>query len=282
MSDPRKHHYLPQWYLTRWARPSVVWDFSRRGPMRTLTKRYRYPAQTGYEKHLYTIADATPENAATIEKDFLQKIDDRGAKAIASAESGEGVGPQDKTGLVQFVLSLLHRTPDRIKWMEDRLRTDLEKHPYFEGVEPAVYRDAALWVMADLIQSEKVLSRFMSYSTFFITLGPAAYDLLTTDRPLLLSNGLEHDNAFVMVPVGPRRIMLLTKKQELANHIAIQDPKVFSKAINEALVVQAKELVISSTGREFNFVNERLGVEARKDEHPFDEKTGLVRWSINP
>ena len=282
MVHPRKHHFLPQWYLTRWARPAVIWQFSRHGPDNKLVKRYKHPAQTGYGMHLYTVPGEPPAEAARIERDFLQKIDDRGAKAIALAEANEHGAERDKYGLVQFVLSLLHRTPDRIDWIENRLREALEEHPEFDNAGDEIYRDGALWVMADLIQSDKVLARLLSLKTFFITIGASGYDLLTGDRPILLSDGLASANAFVLLPVGPRRLMVMAEKRDVADYLVAQEPKILSKAINATVVVQANNLIISTSGREFKFVEDRLGIPEVRAKYPFDEKTGLVRWSIDP
>jgi len=124
------------------------------------------------------------------------------------AERNEIAGPADKLGLVQYMLSMLHRSPDRIDYLEKRLAEDLTKSPLFDKEDPAVFRAGALNVFVDLVQSQAMIERMMAMSTFVINLGDQAHDLLTSDSPLMMSNGMAHKDAFVILPTGPPRTSL--------------------------------------------------------------------------
>lgn len=280
MSIPRKHHFLPRWFLDRWALDGVLWEFTRQGPGKLLKAKYRRPSETGYQEHLYTIPGFPAKQAASIETEFLQLIDGRGAQAVKMAESGIQAGPDEKSALVQFILSMIHRTPDSIKRLENRLKDDLHWRPEFSDSDGAIYREGALNVFADLVQSDLMLARLSSLSTFFIDLGPRGHDLLTCDCPILLSNGLGHSDAFVILTTGPRRLLVLSEKRSIVDYLAGQDARVLSSAINEALVVQACEIVISTSPKALRFIDKRFGNEALKAKHPFEPKTGLVRWTL--
>lgn len=280
MNSPRKHHYLPRWYLSRWEKEGVVWEFCRQGPKNELHARYRAVGATGYQRDLYTVPNRPPEQATVIETQFLQRIDDRGAKAVGMAERNEPAGPNDKSGLVQFVLSMLHRPPKRIAYLEKRLIDDLAGNPDFEGADPKIYRGAALDVFADLVQSDLMLKRMMELSTFVITLDEDAHDLLTSDCPLMMSNGLAHKEAFIILPISPRTLLVLAEERAIVTHLVSHQGKKLAAAMNDAVVVQASEIVIAPDERQRRFIDNRLGRANQATAGSIDPITGVVKWKI--
>ena len=284
MRPPRKHHYLPEWYLSRWKRQwegyEVLWEFGRVGPKKELHSRYRDPSATGYALDLYTIPNREPEHAAKIETEILQVVDDRGARAVAMVENNEVLEPEDKAGLVQFMLSMLHRSPERIAFIERRLASDVSGSGLFEGQDPALFRAAALKVFVELIQSEPMKNVMMQMSTFVIRLSDDAHDLLTSDSPLMMSNGMAHKDAFVLLPTGPRMLIMLAKERALPEHVANHRGKVVSKAMNDAVVVQAKRLVFGANNKQKRFIDNRLNRPELQSAKAIDPITGIVSWKI--
>lgn len=284
MLPPRKHHYLPEWYLSQWKRPwkgdEVLWEFCRVGPRRELQARYRHPAATGYAIDLYTIPNLPAEEAAEIETKILQGIDDRGAKAVSLAERNEVAGPADKMGLVQFMLSILHRTPDRISYLEDRLARELANNPTFKNRESDVFRAGALKTFINLLQSQKMIERMMELKIFVLSLGDDANDLLTSDSPLMMSNGIAHADAFIILPIGPRKLLMLAENKDLPAHMVNHQGKVLSKAMNDAVTVQAKKIVFGADTRQIRFIDNRLNRPNRHLADAVDPVTGLVKWKI--
>ncbi|MEH6715448.1 DUF4238 domain-containing protein [Parasphingorhabdus flavimaris] len=284
MAPPRKHHYLPEWYLSRWMRPwngdDVIWEFGRVGPQKKLHARYRHPSATGYAFDLYTIPNLAAEKAAEIETKLLQIIDDRGAKAVSMAERDEAAGPKDKAGLVQFMLSMLHRSPERIDYLERRLAGDLADNPLFDGEDPAVYRAGALDTFTELVQSQRMIGRMMQMKTFVINLGEEAHDLLTSDSPLMMSNGMDHKDAFVMLPTGPRTLIMLAENKALPDYVAGHGGKAISKAMNDAVTVQAQKLVFGPNTQQMRFIDNRLNRPNLHLRDEVDPVTGLVKWRI--
>lgn len=284
MSTPRKHHYLPEWYLSRWQRPfnkeDVIWEFARVGPRKQLRSRYRHPAATGYAKDLYTIPIEGHEDPSEIETKLLQVIDDRGAKAVAMAEINQKAGPEDKIGLVQFMLSMIHRSPERIEFLERTLAERLADNPLFADADDSSYRAGALDVFVDLVQSPLMINRMMELSVFVITIGDGGYDLLTGDSPIMMSNGLAHKDAFIMLPTGPKTLIMLAQSEAVPKHLARHDGKVLSRAMNDAIAVQAKKLVFGSDKKQQRFIDNRLNRTHLQKSDSVDPITGLVKWKI--
>jgi len=284
MLPPRKHHYLPEWYLSRWKRPwngdEVIWEFGRVGPEKKLHARYRHPSATGFAHDLYTIPDLPALEAAEIETKLLQIIDYRGAKAVSMAERDVAAGPKDKAGLVQFMLSMLHRSPERIDYLEQRLAQDLSNNPLFEGEETNVFRAGALNTFADLVQSQLMIERLMELRTFVINMDDKAHDLLISDSPLMISNGIDHKDAFVMLPIGPRKLLMLAEDKALPDHAVSHGGKRISKAVNDAVTIQAKKLVFGPDKKQFRFIDNRLNRPNSHMADAVDPVIGLVKWKI--
>ena len=284
MSTPRKHHFLPEWYLSRWKKQfngeDVIWEFARVGPRQQLRSRYRHPAATGYAKDLYTIPTQGHEDPSAIETKLLQVIDDRGAKAVMMAEVNQKAGPEDKIGLVQFMLSMIHRSPERIGFLEKKLTQRLAHNPLFADVTDSSFRGGALDVFVDLVQSSLMINRMMELSVFVITIGEGGHDLLTGDSPIMMSNGLAHEDAFIMLPTGPRTLIMLAQYKAVPDHLASHDGKVLSKAMNDAIAVQAKRLVFGPDKKQQRFIDNRLNRAQLQKSDAVDPITGLVKWKI--
>lgn len=83
MSIPRDHHYLPQFYLDRWARNGEVIRYVRRGPEGKLDCRPKTPKWVAYERDLYRLEDVEdPRESQALEMSLFQLIDDRAATAF--------------------------------------------------------------------------------------------------------------------------------------------------------------------------------------------------------
>lgn len=257
-----------------------MWEFRRVGPHGKLHQRQSYPAGTGYQSHLYSSPDLPPELAATIERDFLQQVDDRGAKALQAMEANQPYGAAEREALVEFLCSMLHRSPGRIRYLEQRLANDLSSNAVFEGVPENFFRHYALEVFLQLAQSNSLRGRLEKFRPFVVNIGRDGFELMTSDRPLLLSDGLHHRDAFVAIPIGPWQILFLAERGSVAQQFIGRTAKQLSRAVNDAIIRQAENLVISQSGQQASFVERRLGVPGEPLAGPYQETIGLVRWQL--
>jgi len=112
---PEDNHYVPIFYLKRWAgADNQVRVYSR--PYRITRVMRKYPAGIGYMTDLYTAADPDAAVATYLEREFFKVSDDSGAKALGVIEAGPwgSMHGQIRTGWTRFVISLLHRNPEQI------------------------------------------------------------------------------------------------------------------------------------------------------------------------
>jgi hypothetical protein len=75
MNEPIDHHYVPVFYLSRWAgSDGCLCRFSRPYGNEAKPKRV-VPKGTAFEPRLYETRGLPPEQAQTMEKDFMAKLD---------------------------------------------------------------------------------------------------------------------------------------------------------------------------------------------------------------
>lgn len=279
MNKPRKHHFIPQFYLRRWASDGQIWRFIRpNGETSKVHGKRVYPAATGWQRDLYTYPSPEDENlAATIESQFLQVIDTRGAEAFECLNSGRPFSVERKVGLIQFLLAMMHRTPGRIQWLTAKLHEELENDGCFDFPDDMVHH-YALELFTDLVSSEEMLNEIGKFSLFKIDLSKARDSLLLSDRPLMISNGIKQSASFIMFPSSPRTLTILAKESAIVDAFASQDRQALANAVNDALVVQAEELVVGNRLSERRFIEKRLQRSCAALAGHMNPVDGIVRW----
>ncbi|MBX7501885.1 DUF4238 domain-containing protein [Qipengyuania sp. YG27] len=279
MSEPNRHHYLPEFYLSRWTVDGVLWRFLRpRGPKHEIHARRVAPKAIGFQPNLYAYPrPEDPRHRQTIEADFLQKIDSKGAASLKKLEGGEAASPNDKIHIVQLLLSFIHRTPGRIQFLQNELRNRLPKDFNPEQLPDDFFRHSALGVFTDLVASDMMISELVRFSIFLLSVGENKHRLMTSDRPTILSDGLHHIHSFVMLPIGPNKLLILAKSRDVPDAFANQPSGKLITAINDAVVTQAEALAIGNKISDRHFIDKRLQRQSF-DVHNELKSDGLIRW----
>ena len=251
MSIPRKHHYLPQFYLERWARDGEVVRYIRPqgkdGPIECKSKAVKGVA---YERDLYQLPDiADAAESQQVELRFFQEVDDRAATALQRLDAGATLDIADRTALVRFMVSLLHRSPSRLDAIRRELAEKREGAP-FRDLEGAALERAlksmSIRLLEMLVGSDQgptLLSRLVPHQ---IIIGDAGKTLLTSDRPVSVSAQLISPDAFMVLPYAPDRMIVFTKIPDIARSFATQDRNVLVRGINCAVVEQAEDIVVAA------------------------------------
>ena len=111
---PRKHHYLPIFYLKRWAGlDGRACEFSR--PFKEIVPRRAHPAGTGYAIDLYSMQGFPPELAQQIEEKFFRATDSLAADALKRLETNGPGGPwksEMRSAWYRFLISHRRRQGD--------------------------------------------------------------------------------------------------------------------------------------------------------------------------
>jgi hypothetical protein len=284
MNAPKKHHYLPVFYLKRWSGlpDGKLVEFRR--PFGQLVKPRRvHPAGTGWASSLYSFDGLPPELSQAIETDFMQPKDSMASDALSLLETRSGGGAWSsrlRQAWVAFMKSLLIRMPPDIIALKDNFINDwlnvgpgqeeayqaarsptdpLTAAEYFATTDKTFLANHALRNLPGLTDS-KFISEIIMNMHWFVVDAPVGYELLTSDRPLRMSP-LKLDDAWAALPIGPTRVFWAVKHPRWEDHIRRNQRSDWVRAQNESVLRQASALAVGKTDVSLRFVQKHLGAE---------------------
>lgn len=107
MSAPKRHHYLPEFYLKGFSRDKVLFVYDRE----LNEYREQNPKDTAVISHYYTLKDDEGKKNTEIET-VLSQLEGDSKPIIEKLEKGETISEMDKECLSVFVSVLMNRVPD--------------------------------------------------------------------------------------------------------------------------------------------------------------------------
>lgn len=253
MSIPRNHHYLPEFYLKRWAKDGQVVRYTRPlGANGALDCRMKPPSAVCFETDMYHLPDIIdPDNSQIIEKNLFQRVDDKAALALSKFDQPQALTLEEHEALCQFVISLLHRTPDRLAALSVDISKQTNGAP-FAGLIGKDYDDklkaTTNRLLLMLVQSNSTLSDFSKFKAIRIVIIGASKSLLTSDRPMTASAQLNAGDAYILLPYAPDRLLILTQHESIAKafeYEANKNSNKFVSSINKAIVEQSENIIIA-------------------------------------
>lgn len=278
MSIPRDHHFLPQFYTARWANHGSMVRYVRPTPFAPVHRKTVVPKAIGKARDLYAYSTGTTElERQRLELQLFGPIDHRAAEALQKIDANLAGTLADKVGLVQFVLSLQFRSPARIADLRRELSermTDVSDFKSHDPTHQTMIADHVNELLSEMISSPNIVQLVTGMKVFRIDVG-SKYKLLTCDLPLMMSQGIAQPQGFLMLPYSPHRLAIFAHDKKVAEAFSTQKPDDLAKALNDAVVQQAREFVIASDDCPRRFVEERF--LKNPDPIPGD---GMMRWKV--
>lgn len=282
--------------MQRWAdADGNVTEYRR--PYKDLVAKKRHPAATGYMFELY--ADETkddPVERQALELVFMQKVDSLAADALAHLET-HGTKPTDaelQSAWSRFLMSLMHRSPERVKYLVERVR-DYERGtlnpklktqydqlrgpddpPTFDDwleAKGPITPELTVMLIRMLIDSENI-GPVLNSMRWTLHQVDGAFGFLTGDLPITISDGLGHDRAFVMLPVGPSSLFIASPDHAVIKSFTTQTPNALQRGLNDACVRQSRHVIIANRDNQTAFVDRRF----LKEEPLAINRAGLATW----
>jgi hypothetical protein len=278
----QRHHYIPEFYLKQWAGPDRrVCELCER--YKGIVKpRRTHPAGTGYVENLYTLAGFPPETAQLIENKFFRVTDQFASDALNillhSVISDMSVDM--RSGWSRFVLSLIHRNPEKIAWIKNEVQRGLdvrlqEVRDNYERFrrpsDPETFEEyitlngansqakAFAMLLQSMVDSQNVGAYLNGMRWNVLTIEKPTHTLLTSDRPVITSNGIKYDNSFIIVPLSPVSLFLAVNTIQQEQHMRSIPVMDFVQEVNNIVCTQAQQYVYSTDDRQLRFVSNRLG-----------------------
>jgi hypothetical protein len=287
MAVGQRNHYLPVFYLKQWAGPDgCVCEFSR--PHKIVKPRRTHPAGTGYERGLYRFDGLPPIAANFLEQQFLLHVDDRAYFALCHLLADfVDFDAETHSAWSRFMMSLLHRNPEAIARIKRRtaeyvesgglqeywathvsVRADNEFHTYEEFrsmVTDDRVQGIALNVLHSIMDSERVGTLLNRMVWGVIAVQRPKFPILTSDRPLIMTNGLVNPGSHILLPISPDRVFVGAATRETMDEIAkmANNTNRFVGTINDFIAKQARKYVYGTDDRQLRFVENRLGQRIR-------------------
>jgi Protein of unknown function (DUF4238) len=277
----QKHHYIPQFYLRPWLGVDhKLEEFGRVPPSDQIRSRRRGTDSTGFEYNLYTIPGVTEKSEQNIERIFMATVDN--TAAAARDELLRGIIPTGslRQAWARFILSLAIRTPNEIRSLKERFiadwmkpdadiqsRYETEKKPdwpetleeYLLKQEPTVSARQAMITATQVIQHERVTQLLMNSMWWILDTSSVRQTLMTSDHPLVMTNGLVRPDGHFAMPIGPHTLFVAFMHQEFSKRFRREPLGRVVRLTNEAVVGQGRKYVYGLDGSNIAYVRRMMG-----------------------
>jgi hypothetical protein len=296
---PRRHHYIPQFYLRRWTGADGQLErYTKPIPGKLEIKRVSTKA-VGWWENLYRAPENDPQKDQYLERFFFRALDDQAARVFEKLNCTPV--PQLSENEVSiwstFVMSLMHRTPEgmdayketgRRVW--DRTVPDVRnKYDELRGADdPKTVEEYEASLTSD--DAERSLMRNFAHVVTNPNIGKflnnlhwmafhRAHDtpyLLLSDDPLARSNGLKRPDGHLALPVSPSRLIVGVYDRDFVKEIRSMGRSALFTNMNIQTVEGARHFVVSTDRRQSRFIANRFGKNPRPGfarssaDHAFD------------
>ncbi len=273
-----KHHYIPVFYLKCWCQDGKLAEYSR--PHFPVIARSKAPAATGYMVDLNKRPGVPADQSHELETGFLKVTDDLAANALKLLRSGSlSLSVEFRSAWTRFVISLIRRSPEEVErlkvsvkpfatqfatdWQSKYEQLRLPHHPatlseLFSGYQKDYWDNVALDVLMQVIDSKMVGDVINGMCWGICSLEKLPHSILTSGRPVIMTDGLMGESAHIVVPIGPSSIFVAAKNVNVLNQIKNIPAHELCYKINDTVCRQAVQYVYGADERQLRFVENRL------------------------
>lgn len=141
MTKPKRHHFLPEFYLNGFTRDGLLWVFDRERN----EYRRQAPKNTAVIGHFYAFQNVNGETDYSLET-FFSQIEGKAKPVIEKLEAGEVLDAQERLDLAMFLAILFNRVPKferEIEEISDAVGKTIMKEmfPSVEAIEEHFRRE---------------------------------------------------------------------------------------------------------------------------------------------
>jgi hypothetical protein len=264
VSIPRKHHYIPVFYLKRWTGADRRLCEYRRVSGRVAARR-TFPNGTGYQKDLYRVENVPEVVAQAMESEFMHMIDTEANYALDKIISGDSTpwSPEMRSAWTRFILSLWFRNPEAVHLLKQHMLALWNATANNVGgiPRPLVERMGSMRaasLLQDVINHDKLGPTIFKMRWSRVVLEASSLALLTSDRPLEIPKGLTLNDAYIALPVGPKTLFVASHDSTCSTRLAAANATTVVKNVNFAVVSQARKFVWGVDDGQRRFVQNQM------------------------
>jgi hypothetical protein len=286
-----KHHFSPEFYLGGWVGDDHQLCCIRKVYGKFVAKR-RGPGGTGYVIDGYKTDHIPEEDAQRVETAFMSPLDNGAALELQRMLAGDRRirTSEERSAWTRFVISLLFRHPAAVESLKAHFA---EMHSVaVRGVEaefsgsaislnPAATSVAALNMLTDIIDNTRVGPTIFDMKWVIVDVSASKYPLMTSDRPIVMPLGLGDRDCHIALPISPAKLFIAAHNDRF-NQLRPRQETAVVKAINKAVIVQAREYVWAVDDAQLAFVEKHMGsaperplMTAEQQQAVFDAARGV-------
>lgn len=261
-------------------------EFGRPSGRPNVESRPTSPRGTGFQRGLYRLmSPEIPEDLAeAVERKFMATVDNLAKEALDVVISGKHNKWTLKTRSAwsRFVNGLLFRVPERVasarKFLEDFWLKDHDLHSarydaqrregdpeFLEHIIESINKETLEHTMKQ-IDDRRIGALLNNMRWDTIEVSSAGRQLFTSDRPVIMSNGLSYDHSHLLLPVSPTCLFLATNNPETTSRFTkAMSVRELVKSCNRHVVRRAQKFAWNTENDEIGFVRKHLATEADMD-----------------
>jgi hypothetical protein len=288
MSKEGKHHYIPVFYLKQWAgADGRICEFSK--PYDRVKPRRVHPDGTAYVHGLNTIQGLPPDEAQYLETYFFKIADGAACRALRILLGGKSwqFTADERSGWSRFIVSLAARNPESLaKHMAAGQAIYQEALPRLQAdykarklpTDPPTYEEyaarrspnpggrAGAILLQTVIDSPMIGNWINQMRWMVLHDARPPFLLLTSDRPIVMTNGIVHPNSQIILPISPRHVFVATNNVKMENFIRdVMHRRQLIQQINERVTRQSRKFVYGYDDAQLAFLSKRLGMKYTAD-----------------
>lgn len=278
MSNPVKHHYVPQFYLSRWCNDEGKVPFFMRQKDGAILESKVIPKATAFENNLYSYEKVPLENRQAVEKFFGTIIESQAAPVLNKLLAGdiEKLTDDERQSWARFLTASRLRVPEWINDIkksasEELVRSLIEDHEGFvdaggdssdtltawvERNMVGLIDNFGLMILPEVICDPSHISFFCGMHWWVEDLSQASVSLLTSDRPLWISTDLKKPTGLLALPLSPTHVFFSATNKQLQLALQKGGASKMARRCNTSIVQQAARFVYGCA--KANFVNRYL------------------------
>ncbi|MBE7728250.1 DUF4238 domain-containing protein [Komagataeibacter sp. FXV3] len=278
MAAPRKHHFIPAFYLAQWAASNdqlIEWS----KPFGSVKPIRRHPNATGFQEDLYTFQSLAPEARQWFEQTFLKDTDDLASQALKEIMKGrlDALSIRQKSAWVRFIMSLELRHPDVVSEIRETIEVLWNKHDWFtkaayeaarSPIDPLTFNDyldksspdgqtrAQVDLLVRFMDNLTIGRRIIGMPWAVLDVSTSVEHLLTSDWPVDLALG--GTPASVTLPISPTMLFMACADESIFEAISRSNQTEIVRTINEYVVSHARRYVFSSDETQESLIKNRM------------------------
>jgi len=274
-------HFVPRFLLEKWhTPPDDKLTAFRRANCGLVHHRYKAKS-VAKERHLYSMGRSGPTPDVQVEREFWgPHVDEPAAKVHAKmlALGVSALTVEDKKDWSPFLVSLMLRGPTMMAHLRKRgreiLSAGLDEAPndylamrgdepeaslreWVEKRQPDILDDIGVMTLPELTFSERLNLAVVNVTWAIRLVDKARFDLLMSDRPLILIGTLEA-NFLLVLPISPQKAFFAFNRDETFANIRSLSHDDFVMRTNRTMVAAAERYVYATNARQESIIKKHL------------------------